>query len=333
MFRAIQVDRDESAEKSAPPEVSVTELEESALPEGDVLVDVEWSTLNYKDGLVLNGLGGLVKHYPHVPGIDFAGSVVESDDAAYAPGDRVVLTGWRVGELHWGGYAERARVKGEWLVPLPDGLTTREAMSIGTAGFTAMLGLMTLEEAGVVPDSGPVLVTGAAGGVGSVSCALLARAGYTVEGSTGREETHDYLRSLGVDVVVSREEAAAVNGRPLNGERWAGCIDSVGGTTLANVLTRLRHGGAVAAIGLAGGSALETSVIPFLLRGVSLRGVDSVMCPRERRVAAWERLARELPREHLESMVREVALEEVVELGREILDGRVRGRIVVDVRR
>ena len=327
MFRAVQVDRRDENDTT----VSVVDLEESALPEGDVTVDVSWSTLNYKDGLVMKGLGGLVKTYPHVPGVDFAGTVRESRDARYAPGDGVILTGWRVGELHWGGYAERARVNGDWLVPLPEGLDARAAMSIGTAGFSAMLAVMALEEAGLTPDSGPVLVTGASGGVGSVACSLLVNGGYDVEGSTGRESSHDYLASLGVNTVLSREEIEKPNGRPLNGERWAACIDSVGGSTLANVLTRLRYGGAVAAIGLAGGNELETTVIPFLLRGISLLGVDSVMCPAERRVTAWERLAKELSRERLGEMTHEVTLDEVVTLGQKILDGEVRGRTLVNV--
>ena len=327
MFKAVRIDRNEDGETAA----SVVELGDEALPAGDVLVEVAYSTLNYKDGLVLNGLGGLVKRWPHVPGVDFAGTVLESADARYAPGDAVVLTGWRVGELHWGGYAGRARVSGDWLVPLPDGLDARAAMAVGTAGLTAMLALTALEEAGLEPGSGPVLVTGASGGVGSIACALLAANGYEVEGSTGRADTHGYLSSLGVGLVVQREELTEPSERPLESERWAGCIDAVGGATLATVLRRLRHGGAAAAVGLAGGSELETTVIPFLLRGVSLLGIDSVACPRERRVAAWARIARELPRERLESTVREVGLADVVPLGREILAGRVRGRVVVDV--
>ena len=328
MFRAVQVNRDEDGGTSA----AVVELDEGTLPEGDVLVDVAWSTLNYKDGMVLRGKGGLVKDYPHVPGVDFAGTVIESDHEEYKPGDEVILTGWRVGEIHWGGYAERARIRGEWLVPCPERLSPREAMAIGTAGFTAMLALLRLEEAGLSPDSGPVLVTGASGGVGSIACSLLANAGYTIEGSTGREEAHDYLKSLGVGTVLSREELAEPNGRPLNGEHWAGCVDSVGGSTLANVLTRMRRDGAVASIGLAGGSELNTSVIPFLLRGVSLLGIDSVACPKPRRVEAWRRLAEELPRERLAEMTREVTLAEVAEMGGSILEGAVRGRTLVNVR-
>lgn len=327
MFKAIQIDKDDEGKVSS----ALVELDDSALPEGDVLIDVAWSTLNYKDGLVLNGLGGLVRNYPHVPGVDFAGNVSESSDERYGVGDEVVLTGWRVGEMHWGGYAECARVKADWLVPLPVGLSLRDAMAIGTAGLTAMLALMALENAGVTPESGPVLVTGASGGVGSVACALLARAGFTVEGSTGREETHDYLKSLGVKTVIPRSELEEGNGRPLNKERWAGCVDAVGGSTLANVLTQMRHGGVVTAIGLAGGNALETTVIPFLLRGVSLLGIDSVMSPFEHRQKAWQRLAHEMPRELLDTVSHEVALADVIPLGKDILDGKVRGRVVINV--
>lgn len=328
MFKAIQVDRDADGKASS----ALVDLDDSALPAGEVLVDVAYSTLNYKDGLVLQGLGGLVKTYPHVPGIDFSGTVLESADERYSPGDKVVLTGWRVGELHWGGYAERARVDADWLLPLPAGLDLRGAMVIGTAGLTAMLALMALEHAGIRPDSGPILVTGAAGGVGSIACGLLAGAGYTVEGSTGREETRDYLTSLGVSHVVPRSELETPPRRPLDREHWAGCVDTVGGSTLATVLTRMRYGGAVTAIGLAGGSSLETTVIPFLLRGVSLLGIDSVMCPREHRVIAWDRLASALPAAQLDSVSNEVPLSAVPELGKEITDGRVRGRTVVSIK-
>jgi len=327
MFNAIQVDRDASGKTST----AVVELDDNALPAGDVLVDVAYSTLNYKDGLVLQGLGGLVKTYPHVPGIDFSGTVLESADSRFSPGDKVVLTGWRVGELHWGGYAERARVDGDWLVPLPAGLELRDAMVIGTAGLTAMLALMALEHAEISPESGPVLVTGAAGGVGSIACALLSSAGYTVEGSTGRADTHDYLKSLGVSTVIPRSELEEPSTRPLNREHWAGCVDTVGGTTLATVLTRMRYGGAVTAIGLAGGSSIETTVIPFLLRGVSLLGIDSVMCPREKREIGWNRLAQALPHELLESVSHDVSLSELPGLGKQIIDGQVRGRVVVKV--
>lgn len=327
MFKALQVNRSEDKSISA----SIVDLEDSDLPEGDVTVNVEYSALNYKDGLVLNGLGGLVRQYPHVPGIDFAGVVEVSNHPDYKAGDNVVLTGWRVGEVHWGGYAQKARVKGDWLVPLPKGLTSRQAMAIGTAGFSAMLGVMTLEAAGINPDSGPILVTGAAGGVGSVACSLLAQAGYNVEGSTGRANTEAYLQSLGVSRIVARSDLDTPNGKPLNKEYWAGCIDSVGGSTLSNILTQLKYNGAVAAIGLAGGSTLDTTVIPFLLRGVSLLGVDSVMCPADKRQTAWNRLASELPQEQLETISKEVSLVEVATMGGEILEGKVQGRVLVNV--
>ena len=274
MFRALLLDQVDDKVNA-----TLTDLEDDRLPAGDVTVAVEYSTLNYKDGLVLNGLGRLVRTYPHVPGVDFAGTVLDSEHDAFKPGDRVVSTGWRVGEIHWGGYAEKARVKGDWLVPLPDGLTSRQAMALGTAGFTAMLAVMALEDHGVAPDRGEVLVTGAAGGVGSVAVALLARLGYQVAASTGRESTHDYLKDLGTGSLIGRDEIATPSGRPLDKERWAGCVDSVGGATLACVLPQIAYGGAVAAVGLAGGNKLETTVIPFLLRGINLLGIDSVMCP------------------------------------------------------
>jgi len=310
---------------------AIEERDDSTLPAGDVLVAVEYSTVNYKDGLVVTSGGGLVKSWPHVPGIDFAGTVLDSQDACYAPGDRVVLTGWRVGEIHAGGYATKARVKADWLVPLPATLGTRMAMAIGTAGFTAMLALDTLERHGLTPAQGDVLVTGAAGGVGSVSVALLAARGYRVVASTGRAETADYLRALGASEVIDRSAFADPAKRPLETERWAACIDSVGGNTLARVLTQMQYGGSVAAVGLAGGAKLETTVIPFLLRGVNLLGIDSVMCPAERRGPLWARLAQELPMAQLESMVMPATLADVPHLAREILAGRVRGRVVVAV--
>lgn len=327
MFKAIQITRNDERKTHA----SLTELDEKDLPEGDVTLDVEYSTLNYKDGLVLNGLGGLVRNYPHVPGVDMAGTVASSSHADFKPGDRVVLTGWRVGEVHWGGYAQKARVNGDWLVKLPDALSTEQAMAVGTAGLTAMLGLMKLEAAGLTPEAGPVLVTGAAGGVGSVACCLLASAGYTVEGSTGRPEQAPYLESLGVSKIVDRSELETPNGKPLNRECWSACVDSVGGSTLANVLTQIKSNGAVAAIGLAGGNELNTTVIPFLLRGVSLLGIDSVMCPIETRQIAWARIMQELPLDQLQSMSKIVPLGEVIEQGSAILKGQVRGRLVVDV--
>ena len=269
---------------------SIQDLEESRLPNGDVTVAVEHSTLNYKDGMILNGIGRLVRSYPHVPGVDFAGTVLESQSSDYKAGDKVVLTGWRVGEMHWGGYAEKARVKSDWLVPLPDGLSTRQTMAIGTAGLTAMLAVIALENHDISPSSGPVLVTGAAGGVGSIAVSILAKLGYEVAASTGRAETHDYLRDLGAQILVDRAELSEAPSRPLDKERWAGCVDSVGGTTLSHVLTQMAYRGSVAAVGLAGGANLESTVIPFLLRGVSLLGIDSVMCPKPQRLAAWQRL-------------------------------------------
>lgn len=309
----------------------ITEMDESQLPEGDVLVKVEYSTLNYKDGLVLNGLGGLVRNYPHIGGIDFAGTVESSDHKDFKPGDKVVLTGWRVGEVHWGGYSQKARVNGDWLVPLSEGLTPRQAMAVGTAGFTAMLGVMALEDHGLAPDQGDVLVTGAAGGVGSVAAAILAKLGYSVAGSTGRADTHDYLRDMGVSTIIDRSELNEPSKRPLEKERWAGCIDAVGGTTLARALAQMQYGASVAAIGLAGGNKLDATVIPFLLRGVNLLGIDSVMCPTAKRLRAWQRIATDLPMEKLENMTSDAKLQDLPQLGKDILAGNVRGRVVVDI--
>ncbi len=323
-FRAVlltQEDRKVSAE--------VAQLEDSQLPEGDVTVDVSYSTLNYKDGMILNGVGRLVRDYPHVPGIDFSGIVRASNDSRYVEGDRVVLTGWKVGEAHWGGYAERARVSGDWLVKLPEGLSELEAMSVGTAGFTSMLAMQALEDHGI--GSAPVLVTGAAGGVGSVAVHLLSQAGYDVAASTGRPETSDYLTKLGASQIVSREELAEPPSGPLASERWGGCIDAVGGTTLAHLLTEMQYGASVAACGLAGGNELSTTVIPFLLRGVNLLGIDSVMCPFEIRDEAWSRLDKLIDRKILAEMTTVVGLAEVPQLGSDILAGQVRGRTVVDV--
>lgn len=312
---------------------TIEDLDDSALPEGNVTVEVDYSTVNYKDGLCLSPKGGgLVRSYPHVAGIDFAGTVLASDDTRYAPGDKVVLTGWRVGEVHWGGYAQRARVRGDWLVPLPAGLDTRQAMAVGTAGLTAMLAVMALEDHGLKPTNGPVLVTGAAGGVGSVTVALLAALGYEVAAVTGRPETADYLTGLGAARIVPRADLAETVKRPLEAETWAGCVDAVGGAMLARVLGQMRYGASVAAVGLAGGAALPATVIPFLLRGVNLLGIDSVMQPREARVRAWERLARDLPMAKLEAMVQPARLEDLPKLGADILKGQVRGRVVVDMR-
>lgn len=327
MFRALVLEKEGDAAVAR-----LRELDESALPPGEVTVAVEYSTLNYKDGLALspNG-GGIVRSWPHVAGIDFAGTVEASDDPRYRPGDRVVLTGWRVGEAHWGGYAQKARVRADWLVPLPEGLTTRQAMAVGTAGFTAMLAVMALEEHGLTPDKGEVLVTGASGGVGSVAVAILARLGYRVAAVTGRPETEGYLKGLGAARIVAREELAETVKRPLESETWAGCVDAVGGAMLARVLGQMKHGASVAAVGLAGGAALPASVIPFLLRGVNLLGIDSVPVPYERRVRAWGRIVTDLPMEKLEAMVRPAVLADLPALGAAILEGGVQGRVVVDV--
>ena len=310
---------------------SIKQLDESELPEGDVTVAVSHSTLNYKDGMILSGIGRLVRNYPHVPGIDFAGTVETSEAAGYKQGDEVLLTGWRVGEAHWGGYAQKARVKSDWLVPLPDGLGAQQAMALGTAGLTAMLAVMELEGAGVAPDSGPVLVTGANGGVGGVALSLLAALGYTVEASTGRPELADHLKSLGAAEIIPRHELDTVPERPLMSERWAGAVDAVGGNTLASMLAQMRYGGAVAACGLPGGVELNTTVIPFLLRGVRLLGIDSVMCPFETRSAAWSRLAEQMPRDRLDALTEVVPLAALPDLAGKILKGETRGRIVVDL--
>jgi acrylyl-CoA reductase (NADPH) len=313
---------------------SIRRLSDSDLPAGDVTVRVEYSTLNYKDGLILNGLGRLVRTYPHVPGIDFAGTVESSDSDEYKPGDKVILTGWRVGETHWGGFAGKARVKAGWLVPLPAGLTARRAMAIGTAGFTAMLAVMALEDHGLrTSNEGEVLVTGAAGGLGSIAVALLAGLGYRVAASTGRTSQHDYLRSLGATTIIDRAEIGSPPAKPLLTERWAGVVDSVGGATLANCVASLRMRSAVASCGNAGGVEFACTVLPFLLRGASILGIDSVMCPKPRRLEAWKRLTELLPAELLESMTTEARLVDLPELGGKILKGEIRGRLVVDPNR
>ncbi|MEM7547002.1 MAG: MDR family oxidoreductase [Pseudomonadota bacterium] len=301
------------------------------LPAGEVVVAVEYSTLNYKDGLCLTGNGGLVRNYPHVPGIDYAGTVESSTDDRYKPGDKVVLTGWRVGEVMWGGYAQKARVPADYLVPLPEGLSTKQAMAIGTAGFTSMISVMALEAQGLKTGDGPVLVTGAAGGVGSVAVAILANLGYEVAAVTGRPEQADYLKSLGASQIVPREELAEPSGKPLERETWAGCVDAVGGPMLAKVLTQMKYGSSVAAVGLAGGAKLTTTVVPFLLRSVNLLGIDSVMMPHEKRLMAWKRLSSDLSMSKLEEMVKPVTLADLPQLGADILKGGVKGRVVVDV--
>ena len=324
-FKAIRIDKTETGTR-----VQYSDFDENDLMDGDVTVAVTHSTVNYKDGLAITGKSPVVRRFPMIPGIDFVGMVEASTHPEWKPGDRVILNGWGVGETHLGAYAEKARVRGDWLVPVPSGMTGREAMAIGTAGYTAMLAVMALERHGITPDRGPVVVTGAAGGVGSVAIALLAKRGYKVIASTGRLQEEPYLRGLGASEVLDRKELSAA-GKPLAKERWVGGIDSVGSTTLANVLAGTRYGGAVAACGLAGGMDLPTTVAPFILRAVSLLGIDSVMCPREVRREAWNRLASDLDRSKLQSMTNEIQLPGVLVAAPAILDGRIRGRIVVKI--
>jgi acrylyl-CoA reductase (NADPH) len=324
-FKAIRIDKADKAQT-----VALTDFDENDLMDGDVTVRVEWSTVNYKDGLAVTGKAPVVRRFPMIPGIDFVGMVATSTHPEWQPGDRVILNGWGVGEKHLGGYAEKARVSGDWLVPVPSGMTGRETMAIGTAGYTAMLAVMALEHHGVAPGRGPVLVTGAAGGVGSVAITLLAGLGYQVVASTGRVAEADYLKSLGASEVIDRAELSG-QVRALGRERWAGGIDTVGSTTLANLLSMTSYGGAVAACGLAGGMDLPASVAPFILRAVSLLGIDSVMCPQPIRREAWKRLASDLDRGKLQAMTTEIALPAVVETGPAIIEGRVRGRIVVKI--
>ncbi len=326
MFKALMVRKEEESGKTS---AAVEEIGLDDLPQAEVTVSVEYSTVNYKDGLCIGPGGGLVRKYPHVPGIDFAGTVEASDDDRYKPGDKVVLTGWRVGEAHWGGYSQKARVKADWLVPLPEGLDTRQAMAVGTAGFTAMLAVMALEDHGIKP--GPVLVTGAAGGVGSVATAILAGLGHKVAAVTGRPEQAAYLESLGATQIVARDELNETVKRPLEAETWGGCVDAVGGAMLARVLGQMEYGASVAAVGLAGGANLPATVIPFLLRGVNLLGIDSVMQPYDNRVRAWQRIAKDLPMDKLEAMVTPATLADLPGLGADILKGQVKGRVVVDV--
>jgi acrylyl-CoA reductase (NADPH) len=324
-FKAIVVEKSEGGQK-----VGLADFDEANLMDGDVTVRVEWSTVNYKDGLALTGKAPVVRRFPMIPGIDFAGTVESSSHPQWKPGDRVILNGWGVGETHLGGYAEKARVKGDWLVPLPARNSARGAMAIGTAGYTAMLAVIALERHGVTPRQGAVIVTGAAGGVGSVAVSLLAKLGFAVIASTGRPAEADYLKSLGAQEIIERKELAGAS-RPLGPERWAGGIDTVGSTTLASVLSMTRYGGAIAACGLAGGMDLPTTVAPFILRGVSLIGIDSVMCPLERRREAWKRLASDIDAGKLAAMTSEIDLAGVMEAGRRIVEGGVRGRIVVKI--
>jgi len=326
-INALIVDKDEAGKTHA----EVKSISQTDMPQSDVTVSVEYSTVNYKDGLCIGPGGGLVRNYPHIPGIDFAGTVKTSSDERYKAGDKVLLTGWRVGEAHWGGYAQEANVRADWLVPLPDGLDARQAMAVGTAGFTAMLAVMALEDHGLVPGHGPVLVTGAAGGVGSVATAILANLGYEVAAVTGRPEAAEYLIGLGATQIVVREELNETVKRPLEAENWAGCVDAVGGAMLARVLGQMKYGASVAAVGLAGGAGLPATVIPFLLRGVNLLGIDSVMQPFDNRVRAWERISQDLPMEKLEAMIVPASLTDLPKLGRDILKGQIQGRVVVDV--
>ncbi|MDU9416744.1 MDR family oxidoreductase [Pseudomonas sp. zfem005] len=327
MFKGILIDKDDSGYRA-----SLAELDEAQLPAGEVTVKVDYSTLNYKDGLAITGKGPVVRSFPMVAGIDLAGTVEASDSPAFKVGDKVLLNGWGVGETHWGGLAQKARLKADWLIPLPAGFTPRQAMAIGTAGYTAMLSVLALERNGVTPDKGQVLVTGANGGVGSFAIALLARLGYQVAASTGRPQEADYLKRLGAREIIDRASLAEPD-RPLGKERWAGAIDSVGSHTLANVCAGIRYGGAVAACGLAQGMDFPASVAPFILRGVTLAGIDSVMRPRADRIEAWDRLVRDLDLALLDEITSEIGLGEAVLSASELLEGRVRGRVVVDVNR
>ena len=324
-FKAIVIDKAEAGQT-----VRLTDFDEKDLMEGDVTVRVEWSTVNYKDGLAVTGKAPVVRRFPMIAGVDFAGTVESSSHAAWKPGDKVILNGWGLGETHLGAYAEKARVKGDWLVRLPGSMRARDAMAIGTAGYTAMLAVMALERAGMTPARGPLIVTGAAGGVGSVAVAILAKLGYAVVASTGRPAEAAYLKELGAAEVIDRKELSGP-ARPLAKERWAGGIDAVGSTTLANVLSMTSYSGAVAACGLAGGMDLPGSVAPFILRGVSLCGIDSVMCPLPLRQRAWRRLETDLDRSKFAAMVSEIGLADVIAAGRRIVEGQVRGRIVVKI--
>jgi len=324
-FKAIVVEKADGGTKAA-----LADFDEANLMDGDVTVRVEYSTLNYKDGLAMTGKAPVIRRFPMIPGIDFAGTVESSSQAAWKPGDKVILNGWGCGETHLGAYGAKARVKGDWLVPLPKSMSAREAMAIGTAGYTAMLAVMALERHGLAPSGGPIAVTGAAGGVGSVAIAILAKRGFSVHAVTGRPQEADYLKGLGASEIVERKELAGP-AKPLAKERWAGAVDAVGSTTLANLLSMTRYGGAVAACGLAGGMDLPGSVAPFILRGVCLYGIDSVMCPLERRREAWKRLENDLDRQKLATMTREIGLSDVFGVAPDILSGQVRGRIVVKI--
>jgi acrylyl-CoA reductase (NADPH) len=325
-FKALVLDK-----KDGKVQAEIRRLQTDALSSGDVLVSVAYSSLNYKDGLAVTGRGPVIRRYPMVPGIDLAGTVVESKSLEFRPGDQVLVTGCGIGEDHWGGYAEMARKKAEWLVRLPEGLTLQEAMGIGTAGFTAMLSVMALEERGLKPGGREVLVTGAAGGVGSMAVAILSGLGYRVVASTGRLDEVPYLKALGASRIVPRSDMAAASDKGLEHERWAGAVDSVGGDTLAAILRALEHGAGVAVCGLAGGSTLQTTVFPFILRGAALLGIASSTAPRARRLMAWERVARDLPREALHRIMQPATLEDLPDLSRRIVEGTIRGRVVIDL--
>jgi acrylyl-CoA reductase (NADPH) len=327
MFSAIVIDKTDAGQT-----VSVQQLDDSALPEGDVTIDVAFSTLNYKDGLAITGSSPVVRKFPMVPGIDLVGTVAESSNPEWKAGDTVVLNGWGVGEGHWGGLSQRARLKGEWLVPLPKAFTPQQAMAIGTAGYTAALCVDALVNFGVKPEQGEVLVTGATGGVGSFAVALLAKAGFNVAAATGKASEGDYLKKLGATTIIDRAELSE-KGKPMQRERWAGVVDSVGSTTLANAIAQTKYCGAVAACGLAGGADLPATVMPFILRGVSLLGVDSVMAPKAPRLAAWDRLARDLDPSLFDVIGHEIGLGEAVAVASDLLAGKVRGRVIVDVNR
>lgn len=326
-MKAILIDKDGDNQN-----VGVTDVDENDLPEGDVTVNVEFSTLNFKDSLAITGSSPVVRKFPMIPGIDLAGTVEESSNAEFKPGDKVVLNGWGVGEVHWGGMAPKARLKGDWLIALPSAFTSKQAMGIGTAGYTAMLCVLALERHGVTPDQGEVLVTGAAGGVGSVAVSVLANLGYSVIASTGRAAEAEYLKSLGASKIIDRKELSE-KGRPLGKERWAGAVDAVGSHTLANVLAQTKYCGTVAACGLAQGMDLPVTVMPFILRGVTLAGIDSVNCPKPRRIEAWKRLASDLDIKHIELMMSEIPLSDVMATAKQQLAGQTRGRVVVDVNR
>ncbi len=326
-MRAVLIDKDEDGYRT-----SLTELDEARLPEGDVTVDVEYSTLNYKDALAITGASPVVRRFPMVPGVDLAGTVAKSASPAHRVGDRVLINGWGLGETHWGGLAQRARVSAGWLVPTPDAFTSRQAMAIGTAGYTAMLCVLALEEAGVAPTDGEVVVSGAGGGVGGIAISLLARLGYQVVASTGRPHEAEYLRRLGAAEIMDRTELSEP-GRPLGRERWAGAVDTVGSHTLANICATTKYGGTVTACGLAAGMDFPATVAPFILRGVTLKGIESVHCPPTRRLLAWERLTSDLDPAQIELMVSEVGMSEVIDVAPRLLAGEVRGRLVVDVNR